>query len=102
MEAVDIDNNGSIDYTEFIAATMNRKKLLNKDNLEAAFKFFDKDGNGNITAQEIKEVLGGHVSEFDEELWNSLIKEVDENGDGEIQFDEFSTMMTRFLENSKI
>jgi Ca2+-binding EF-hand superfamily protein len=34
--------------------------------------------------------VGGHISE---EVWEKIIKEVDENGDGEVSFDEFKTMM---------
>ena len=41
MEACDLDGNGSVDYNEFITATVNKTKLLSKINLEAAFKAFD-------------------------------------------------------------
>ena len=44
---------------------------------------FDKDGSGTITADEIKEVLG-FDSTMDPKIINDIIKEVDENGDGEI------------------
>jgi len=59
MEMVDLDKSGSIDYTEFVAATLDRKKLINKERLEQAFNMFDKDGNGTIDASELKEILGG-------------------------------------------
>jgi Ca2+-binding EF-hand superfamily protein len=42
MESCDLDGNGIIDYNEFLAATMNRNKVLSKNNLEAAFAAFDK------------------------------------------------------------
>ncbi len=42
MNSVDLDGNGTIDYNEFLAATMNRTKIMSKQNLEAAFKMFDK------------------------------------------------------------
>ncbi len=42
MNSVDLDGNGTIDYNEFLAATMNRSKIMSKQNLEAAFKMFDK------------------------------------------------------------
>lgn len=42
METVDIDKNGTIDYTEFIAATMNKEKLLTGERLKTAFDHFDK------------------------------------------------------------
>lgn len=42
MEMVDTDKSGEIDYTEFIAATMDRKKMVSKERLEQAFNMFDK------------------------------------------------------------
>ena len=42
MSSVDMDANGAIDYTEFIAATINKTKLLTKERLKTAFDHFDK------------------------------------------------------------
>ena len=47
-----------------------------------------------ISAAEIKEVLGFGKT-MSEEAVNEVIKQVDENGDGEISFEEFSTMMKK-------
>ena len=91
FKAVDIDGNGSIDYTEFVMATMNEKDLITNERLKAAFRLFDKDGSGTISPDEIKEVLG--LGENDNEMIDKLISEVDENNDGEIQFEEFCAMM---------
>ena len=95
MNEVDIDKSGTIDYNEFVLATINKQKLLNKEKLEATFKMFDKDGSGTITADEIKSVLGKAV---DKKLLDEMVKEVDENGDGEISLVEFKEMMLKFLE----
>ena len=62
MNLVDTDRSGFIDFTEFITATMDRKKLLSKKRIEAAFNTFDKDGSGSITSAELKELLGGEAS----------------------------------------
>jgi calcium-dependent protein kinase len=45
----------------------------------------------------LKEVLGVGKN-IDEKVWNELITEVDSNGDGEISFPEFKTMMLRVLD----
>ena len=42
---IDMDGNGTIDYTEFVMATMNEKTVLTNDKLEQAFKMFDKVRN---------------------------------------------------------
>lgn len=93
FKAVDIDGNGSIDYTEFVMATMNERDLISQQKLRAAFRLFDKDGNGSISPDEIKTALG--ISDEDGEELNKLIAEIDENGDGEIQFEEFCNMMQK-------
>lgn len=58
FKEIDIDGNGTIDYTEFVMATMNEKTFMTNEKLQQAFKMFDKDGNGTISPEEIKEVLG--------------------------------------------
>lgn len=62
FKEIDIDGNGSIDYTEFVMATMNEKTMMTNEKLLSAFKIFDKDGNGTISADEIKNVLGSDTS----------------------------------------
>lgn len=51
----DIDNNGTIDYGEFLAATVHLNKLEREENLLSAFSFFDKDGSGYITIDELQQ-----------------------------------------------
>lgn len=80
--AVDIDNNGTIDYTEFVMATMNEKDLISQQKLKAAFRLMDKDGSGAISPEEIKKALG--IEDDQDETLDKLIREIDENGDGEI------------------
>ena len=42
MSNLDLNDNGSIDYTEFLAGCMRSKIYLKEDHLRAAFEFFDK------------------------------------------------------------
>jgi calcium-dependent protein kinase len=93
---LDTDNSGFIDYTQFLNACMENDRYKNKKNLELAFRMFDRDENGTITATELKEVLsdGGMMDDL---VWNELINEVDTNGDGMIDIREFYTLMTSKL-----
>ena len=92
FNAVDSDGSGFIDFSEFVVAAMNEKNLTSSDKLQAAFNLFDKDGSGVITTDEVKEVLGFGAN-LDDETIDRIIKQVDENGDGEISFEEFCVMM---------
>jgi calcium-dependent protein kinase len=96
MRIADADGSGEIDYSEFVVATMDKRKLLSNEKLEQAFNLFDKDKSGSISANEIKDVLGVGKN-IDEKVWNDIITEVDGNGDGEISFVEFKTMMQKIL-----
>ena len=94
FKAVDTDNSGFIDYSEFVVAAMNENQLTTNEKLAAAFKMFDKDGSGIISADEIKEVLSfGGTNEMSKATLEHIVKQVDENGDGEISFEEFVIMM---------
>jgi len=42
ISQIDTNNNGFIDYTEFIAGCMKSKIYLREDNLKQAFQYFDK------------------------------------------------------------
>ena len=96
MKNIDIDNNGSIDYNEFLNATINRDKILSKQNLELSFKSFDKDGSGQISLDEIMMIFN-QTSNVDKSEFEKMIKDADSNGDGEISFDEFKVIMANFF-----
>ena len=59
MNKCDTYESGYIEYGEFLAAEMDKKKALNKTNLKVAFEKFDSDGNGSISSEEIRALLGG-------------------------------------------
>ncbi|XP_051126133.1 calcium-dependent protein kinase 19-like [Andrographis paniculata] len=92
MDAADVDGNGTIDYIEFITATMHRHRLEREENLYKAFQHFDKDGSGFITRDELEAAMEEHgigeVSTIKE-----IIAEVDSDNDGRINYEEFCTMM---------
>lgn len=54
---IDIDASGTIDYEEFLAATVNLSQLEKEENMYRAFAHFDTDNSGYITEDELEAAL---------------------------------------------
>ena len=94
VKSLDQDLNGVVNYSEFIAAALDRSVYLQEEKLWNAFISFDKDRSGRITASELRDVLGKEsIDTIDPKFWVKLLQEADKNGDGEIDFYEFMDMM---------
>ena len=74
MSFVDIDGSGEIEYSEWLTATTDRKKLLSRDRLSNAFKYFDKDNSGSISVEEVKQILGVRKNVVNEGVWSDIVK----------------------------
>ncbi|XP_065852385.1 calcium-dependent protein kinase 26 [Euphorbia lathyris] len=93
MDAADVDNSGTIDYGEFIAATVHLNKLEREEHLVAAFQYFDKDGSGYITVDELQQACAEqHMTDV---FLEDVIREVDQDNDGRIDYGEFVAMMQK-------
>ena len=91
FKAIDVDQNGKIDYTEFLAATIGRVNYNKKERLFEAFTMYDKDNDGFITKEELLEVLKAEKSQ--EKEIETYIKAVDKDGNGKIDYNEFLGLM---------
>ncbi|QCE01711.1 calcium-dependent protein kinase [Vigna unguiculata] len=101
MDAADVDGNGTIDYIEFITATMHRYRLERDEHLYGAFQYFDKDGSGYITRDELETAMKENGM-GDEATIREIISEVDTDNDGRINYDEFCTMMRSGTQKGKL
>ncbi|CUV04485.1 unnamed protein product [Cryptosporidium hominis] len=101
---LDTDGNGRIDYTEFIAASIDHKLYEQESLCKAAFKVFDLDMDGRISPQELSRVLNITFLQeaFEQSTIDSLLKEVDINQDGYIDFNEFMKMMMGDKQEQKL
>ena len=111
IEMVDRNRNGTIDYQEFLEMMLDITKATPEggNDIEQAFKIFDKvsnffpikslhyiaaqDGDGLITAEEIRLTMTSLGENLSETELTSMVAEADLNGDGYIDFSEFSCLM---------
>ena len=63
-------------------ASLNKDQLISKQKMEQAFKMLDLDGNGVISRNELKSIMGWTA--IPEIVWRFIINEVDMNHDGEV------------------
>ena len=93
INEVDADNNGTIDFPEFL--TMMARKMKDTDSEEEireAFKVFDRDNNGFISAAELRHVMTSIGEKLTDDEVDEMIREADQDGDGRI--DCMCTMTT--------
>ena len=103
INEVDADNNGTIDFpgmsmrsemsevyvvtphAEFL--TMMARKMKDTDSEEEireAFKVFDRDNNGFISAAELRHVMTSIGEKLTDDEVDEMIREADQDGDGRI------------------
>merc|ERR1711974_543839 len=97
IDCADIDCDGLVNYTEFLASLLATQGDLEDQMLDKAFSVFDADGNGCITAEEMSETITGD-RRIDAVLPDGttvadLVKEVDAPGDGAVSKSEFITYL---------
>lgn len=95
MNSVDADGSGVIDFSEFVAATLEKETYAkNHAALLRAFRCFDQDDGGSLSMEEIAETLCMEGEENAEDV-ASFFKEVDLDGDGVMDYGEFYQMLSQ-------
>ncbi len=97
ISRIDADNSGEIDYSEWMMTAVSKEKLLSTEKLEQAFALFDKDGNKQISYDEVVSLLQS-VKSFDKNAVERAVKEIDIRGKGELTFKEFKRFMEKLFE----
>lgn len=79
--------------------SMRGQQSIPKEKIEeykAAFELFDKDGDGHVTVDELREVLGKMGEYPSDEQLRDMICDVDTDNNGTIELPEFIEMMQRY------
>ncbi|EDX03802.1 troponin C [Drosophila sechellia] len=61
--------------------------------LKEAFRLYDREGNGYITTSTLKEILAALDDKLSSSDLDGIIAEIDTDGSGTVDFDEFMEMM---------
>uniref|UniRef100_T1GSK7 EF-hand domain-containing protein n=1 Tax=Megaselia scalaris TaxID=36166 RepID=T1GSK7_MEGSC len=98
IEEVDEDKSGRLEFGEFVQLAA--KFIVEEDaeamqkELREAFRLYDKQGNGFIPTSSLREILKELDDQLTEQDLDNLIEEIDSDGSGTVDFDEFMEMMT--------
>ncbi|XP_023228541.1 troponin C-like [Centruroides vittatus] len=98
ISEVDADGSGEIEFDEFLVLTA--RFLLEEDTaameqeLREAFRLYDKEGNGYINVSDLRQILRALDDKLTEDELDEMIAEIDTDGSGTVDFEEFMEMMT--------
>eukprot|EP00178_Gracilaria_changii_P001768 TRINITY_DN12475_c0_g1_i1.p1 TRINITY_DN12475_c0_g1~~TRINITY_DN12475_c0_g1_i1.p1 ORF type:complete len:151 (+),score=49.16 TRINITY_DN12475_c0_g1_i1:60-512(+) len=94
----DIDTNkkGQIDFEEFKELMIKGKKeaTISEEDIIDAFKVFDKNGNGTISAAELRHVMSNIGEKLSDEEVEEMLREADVDPEGQINYEDFVKMLT--------
>lgn len=95
INEIDADGNGTIEFAEFLEMMAHKMNDTDsEEEIREAFKVFDRDGKGFITAVELRRVMTSLGEKLTDEEVDDMIREVDVDGDGQINYEEFVMLMT--------
>ena len=87
---LELEGNDEINFENFVSIVNRRDKDVdNEEEVIKAFKFFDKEGNGLININELKNIMLSVGKNISEEELNDMLKEADIDMDGYINYEEF-------------
>jgi Ca2+-binding EF-hand superfamily protein len=97
IQKFDADGSGKLEFNEFCALVYTIANTVDKETLEKelreAFRLFDKEGNGFISRPTLKGLLKEIASDLTDEQLDAAVDEIDEDGSGKIEFEEFWELM---------
>lgn len=82
-----IVGSGQVEFSEFIAMfERHRHEKNTEDEIIDAFTVFDKEGNGYISAAELRHVMTNLGEKLRDEEIDEMVRAADMNGDGQINY----------------
>ena len=101
IREADIDGDGKVNCEEFVAMMASKMKDADREEeIRVAFRVLDRDGNGFITAAELRHVMTNIGDKLTDEEVYEMIREADIDGDGQVNCEEFVAMMAQKMKDS--
>ena len=95
LNEIDVNGNHRIEFSEFLALMSRQLKATDsQQELLEAFKVFDKNGDGFISAAELKHVLTSIGEKLTDAEVDDMLREVSDNT-GEIDIEQFSALLSK-------
>ena len=93
---LDVNNDLYLETEEFVRAAIDKSIFLTEKSLKFAFNFFDKTNKGEITVNDLINILSGDdVSKEEMERVREMVGKI--SPDEKIRFEEFCEIMKAFL-----
>ncbi|CRK97025.1 CLUMA_CG010331, isoform A [Clunio marinus] len=94
IKDIDKDSTATISFKEFTMLMENRMNIAtDPDDILDAFNVFDVNGNGLISANELRHVATNLGEKLTEDEANEMIRAADVDGDGFINYKDFINLM---------
>lgn len=98
LEENDKEETGKLNFDSFVKVVGHfleeqDEEAMQKE-LKEAFRLYDKEGEGFIPTTCLKEILAALDDKLTSEDLDNIITEIDADGSGTVDFDEFMEMMT--------
>ena len=97
FERIDFNHDGEINYSEFLAVTVDRRKAITESNLTFAFHHFDVGNSGYITETNLEECFRREGKHLSHEELQAMLGQVKTATPGKITYAEFRTFMQEIL-----
>ena len=94
---LDGDNNGYIEFEEFLRACVDKKHILTKENIWYAFKFLDNKNENAIDVETLMKAFDAKPNKMLEAVFNKTLNNGDKDHNGKITFDEFEEIILNTL-----
>lgn len=99
LDALDVNCDGQVEYSEFVASLLGTQGQLIEEVLQHAFHIFDVNNDGTISLHELRSMLSGDgpLSAVlpDGKTVDDVLREVDTSHDGLISYQEFKAYLVR-------